>query len=73
MHFSFKFNFVSLPDESSRMLLKRRTLFFGLTDADKRETEIVNCNVMSSHYSFHADITINEGLIVRHECAKMEP
>ena len=23
------------------MLLKRRTLFFGLTDADKRETEIV--------------------------------
>ena len=42
MHFSFKFNFVSLPDESSRMLLKRRTLFFGLTDADMRETEIVN-------------------------------
>ena len=44
MHFSFKFNFVSLPDESSRMLLKRRTLFFGLTDADKRETEIVKNN-----------------------------
>ena len=37
--------FVSLPDESSRMLLKRRTLFFGLTDADMRETENVNGNV----------------------------
>ena len=36
--------FVSLPDESSRMLLKRRTLFFGLTDADMRETENVNNN-----------------------------
>ena len=34
--------FVSLPDESSRMLLKRRTLFFGLTDADMRETDNVN-------------------------------
>ena len=31
--------FVSLPDESSRKLLKRHILFFGLTDADMRETE----------------------------------
>ena len=37
--------FASLPDESSRMLLKRRILFFGLTDADMRETENVNGNV----------------------------
>ena len=50
MHFSFKFNFVSLPDESSRMLLKRRILFFGLTDADMRETENVK-GCLTSRYS----------------------
>ena len=55
MHFSFKFNFVSLPDESSRMLLKRRTLFFGLTDADKRETEIVHNYIVGHRASPNAE------------------
>ena len=37
--------FVSLPDEGSRMLLKRCILFFGFSDADTRVTE----NALSSY------------------------
>ena len=39
VHFYSNLIFVSLPDEGSRMLLKRCILFFGFTDADMRVTE----------------------------------